>query len=129
MKVLQCSKTITIHSTSCQLCVFVCLDGACRKRCWVWVNEGGGAPPPLRRGVGVPPPPYSPPKLSNTPRGHTLAGGGPRGTMGCDPCTYIFLWLHICLSAAYTRARNKFTHFAHFAMRKTLFSKLVKALY
>ena len=28
---------------------------------------------------GVPPPPLQPPKLSNTPRGHTSAGGGPRG--------------------------------------------------
>ena len=28
--------------------------------------------------MGVPPPPLQPPKLSNTPRGHTLAGGGPR---------------------------------------------------
>ena len=41
---------------------------------------GGGVPPPLRRGVGVPPPPLQPPKLSNTPRGHTLAGGGPRAS-------------------------------------------------
>ena len=27
---------------------------------------------------GEPPPPLQPPKLSHTPRGHTLAGGGPR---------------------------------------------------
>ena len=40
---------------------------------------GGGVHPPLRRGVGVPPP-LQPPKLSNTPRGHTLAGGRPRGS-------------------------------------------------
>ena len=40
---------------------------------------GEGSPPPLRRGVGVPPPPpLQPPKLSNTPRGHTLAGASPR---------------------------------------------------
>ena len=32
----------------------------------------------LRRGVGVRPP-LQPPKLLNSPRGHTLAGGGPRG--------------------------------------------------
>ena len=39
----------------------------------VWVNQGGGegSPPP-------PPPPPTDPKLSHTPRGHTLAGGGPR---------------------------------------------------
>ena len=40
-----------------------------------------------RRGGG--PPPLQPPKLLNTPRGHTLAGGGPRGfwaptTMDCQ---------------------------------------------
>ena len=41
--------------------MFAHLDGACRKRCWVWVNEGGGwGPPPLRRGVGSPP--LQPPK-------------------------------------------------------------------
>ena len=34
----------------------------------VWVNQGGGGTPP----------PLQPPKLSHTPRGHTLAGGGPR---------------------------------------------------
>ena len=28
-----------------------------------------------------PPPPPQPPKLSHTPRGHTLAGGGPRGPL------------------------------------------------
>ena len=40
---------------------------------------GVGSPPPFGGGVGSPPP-LQPPKLSNTPRGHTLAGGGPRGT-------------------------------------------------
>ena len=34
----------------------------------VWVNQGGGSPPP----------PLQPPKLSHTPWGHTLAGGSPR---------------------------------------------------
>ena len=38
---------------------------------------GGGVPPPFGGGWGSPPPPQ-PPKLSNTPRGHTLAGGRPR---------------------------------------------------
>ena len=38
---------------------------------------GGGVPPPPSEG-GAPPPPLQPPKLSNTPRGHTLAGASPR---------------------------------------------------
>ena len=38
----------------------------------------GGAPPPLLRRGDAPPPPLQPPKLSHTPRGHTLAGGDPR---------------------------------------------------
>ena len=36
-------------------------------------------PPPPSEGGGVPPP-LQPPKLSNTPRVHTLAGGGPRAS-------------------------------------------------
>ena len=48
----------------------------------IWADraKGGGGvpPPPLRRGVGVPTPPLQPPTLSNTPRGHTLAGASPR---------------------------------------------------
>ena len=43
-------------------------------------TKGGGPPPPPSEGGGVPPPPVQPPKLLNTPRGHTLAGGRPRGT-------------------------------------------------
>ena len=39
---------------------------------------GGGVPPPPLEGGGGPPPPLQPPKLSNTPRGHTLAGASPR---------------------------------------------------
>ena len=31
-------------------------------------------------GRGPPPPPLQPPKLSNTPRGHTLAGASPRAS-------------------------------------------------
>ena len=37
--------------------------------------QGLGQP---RGGWGPPPPPLQPPKLSHTPQGHTLAGGGPR---------------------------------------------------
>ena len=37
-----------------------------------------GSPPPPSEGGGGPPPPLQPPKLSNTPRGHTLAGASPR---------------------------------------------------
>ena len=52
-----------------RLVSFVCL------RAWTG-PDGKGA------GFGStkapPPPPLQPPKLSNTPRGHTLAGGGPR---------------------------------------------------
>ena len=36
-----------------------------------------------RRGGVPPPPPLQPPKLSNTPRGHTLAGGRPRDCQRC----------------------------------------------
>ena len=39
---------------------------------------GEGSPPPPLWGGGGPPPTPQPPKLSHTPRGHTLAGGGPR---------------------------------------------------
>ena len=38
------------------------------------------SPPPPPFGGGWGPPPLQAPKLSNTPRGHTLAGGGPRGS-------------------------------------------------
>ena len=41
----------------------------------------------------------------------------------------IFLWLHVRFSAADTGADNKFTHFAHFGMMKTLFSKLFTTIY
>ena len=39
---------------------------------------GSTKPPPPSEGGGGPPPPLQPPKLSNTPRGHILAGGRPR---------------------------------------------------
>ena len=42
------------------------------ERCWVWVNKGGGG--------GL-----QPPKQSHTPRGHTLAGGGPRASAPYGP--------------------------------------------
>ena len=41
-------------------------------------GEGSPPPPPPLGAGGVPPPPLQPPKLSHTPRSHTLAGGGPR---------------------------------------------------
>ena len=44
--------------------------------------QGLGRP---RGGWGSPPPPYSPQKLSHTPRGHTLAGGGPCGAITPPP--------------------------------------------
>ena len=62
---------------------FVCLrawTGRGRKGAGFGSTKGGVPPPPLRRGVGSPPP-LQPPILSNTPRGHTLAGGGPFGDM------------------------------------------------
>ena len=75
LKVLQCSKTIMSYDQSQCILLALCVCALGRgptENVLVWVNE---APPPLRRGVGGPPPPLQPPKLSNTPRGHTLAGG------------------------------------------------------
>ena len=47
-------------------------------------------------GGGVPPPPLQPPKLSNTPRGHTLAGGRPRGFIAPWPHSWhpVFFLVH-----------------------------------
>ena len=49
--------------------MFARLDGARRKRCRVWVNEGGG-PPPLRRGLGSPPPPTAPQTVEHPSGSH-----------------------------------------------------------
>ena len=45
-------------------------------------KAGGGVPSPPPPWGGWGPPPLSPPKLSHTPRGHTLAGGAPRAVHG-----------------------------------------------
>ena len=61
---------------------FVCLrawTGPAGKGAGFGSTKGGGGPPPPSEGGGGPPPPLQPPKLSNTPRGHTLAGASPRG--------------------------------------------------
>ena len=71
LKVLQCSKTIMSYDQSqcvlLALCVCVLGRGLTEKVLGLGQRRGGWGPPPLQ-----------PPKLSNTPRGHTLAGGGPR---------------------------------------------------
>ena len=79
LKVLQCSKTIMIYDQSqcVLLALCVCALGRGLTEKVLGLGQRRGVPPPLRRGVGVPPPPLQPPKLSNTPWGHTLAGGGP----------------------------------------------------
>ena len=60
------------------LCVCALGRGLTEKVLGLGQRKGGGVSPPLRRGVGSTPPPQ-PPKLLNTPRGHTLSSGGPRG--------------------------------------------------
>ena len=50
----------------------------------VWVNQRGG---------GGPSPSLQPPKLSHTPRGHTLAGGGPRA-FSSDLCIALHMSTH-----------------------------------
>ena len=53
-------------------------------RAWTGPNGKGAGFGSTKGGV-APPPPLQPPKLSNTPRSHTLAGGGPRaGTVFLD---------------------------------------------
>ena len=71
LKVLQCSKTIMSYDQSqcvlLALCVCALGWGLTEKVLGLGQRRGGGGPP------------LQPPKLLNTPRGHTLAGGGPRG--------------------------------------------------
>ena len=51
--------------------MFARLDGACRKRCWVWLNEGGGwGPPPPLEGGGGPPPPTAPQTVEHPSGSH-----------------------------------------------------------
>ena len=73
LKLLQCSKTIMSYDQSqcvlLALCVCALARGLTEKVLGLGQRRGGCAPPPL----------IQPPKLSNTPRGHTLAGGRPRG--------------------------------------------------
>ena len=80
LKVLQCSKTIMSYDQSqcVLLALCVCALGRGLTEKGLGQRRGGVGSPPPSEG-GPPPPPLQPPKLSNTPRGHTLAGGGPRG--------------------------------------------------
>ena len=77
LKVLQCSKTIMSYDQSqcvlLALCVCALGRGLTEKVLGLGQRRGGGSPP---FGGGCPPP-LQPPKLSNTPRGHTLAGRRP----------------------------------------------------
>ena len=72
LKVLQCSKTIMSYDQSqcilLALCVCALGRGLTEKVLGLGQRRGGG-PPPLRRGVGSPPP-YSPPNY-RTPLGVT----------------------------------------------------------
>ena len=72
LKVLPCSKTIMSYDQSQCLLLALCV---CALR-WGLTEKVLGLG--QRRGGGSPPLPLQPPKLSNTPRGHTLTGGGPR---------------------------------------------------
>ena len=88
LKVLQCSKTIMSYDQSqcvlLALCVCALGRGLAEKVLGLGQRRAGvGSPPPPSEGGGGPPPPLQPPKLSNTPRGHTLAGGGPVDIVLC----------------------------------------------
>ena len=76
------------HAITVHLVSFVCLrawTGSAGKGAGFGSTKGGGGhPPPFGGGWGSPPP-LQPPKLSNTPRGHTLAGGRPRGNVPTLP--------------------------------------------
>ena len=72
------------HHSQCillALCVCARGRGLPEKVLGLAQRRGGVAPPPRFGGGWGSPPPLQPPKLSNTPRGHTLAGASPRGTL------------------------------------------------
>ena len=101
-----------------RLVSFVCL------RAWTGPNgkgagfgstKGGGCPPPPLEGGGGPPP-LQPPKLSNTPRGHTLAGGGPRGY--CVHMHFTLYWKansRLGLCGMYHALHHLYDHMLFFA--------------